>query len=45
MQQLFGSRFPADANAIEKVKAAAIVTASPARKIEREPIVGRSQAG
>ena len=45
LQQLFGPRFPADATAIEKVKAAAIVTAAPARKIEKEPIVGRSQAG
>lgn len=45
LQKLFGSRFPADATAIEKVKAAAIVTATPARKIAREPIVGRSQAG
>lgn len=45
LQQLFGPRFPTDTTAIEKVKAAAIVAAAPARKIEKEPIVGRSQAG
>jgi hypothetical protein len=45
LQQLFGPRFPMDTTAIEKVKAAAIVAAAPARKIEKEPIVGRSQAG
>lgn len=45
LRQVFGPRFPADAVAIEKVKAAAVVTATPARKVEKEPIVGRSQAG
>lgn len=45
LQQVFGPRFPADTTAIEKVKAVAVVTATPARKIEKEPIVGRSQAG
>lgn len=45
LQQLFGPRFPADATAVEKVRAAAVVVATPARKIEKEPIVGRSTAG
>jgi len=45
LQQVFGHRFPADVTAIEKVRAAAVVTGTPARKIEKEPIVGRSQAG
>lgn len=45
LQQLFGPRFPSNAAAIEKVKAAAVVIGTPGRKIEKEPIVGRSQAG
>jgi hypothetical protein len=45
LQQLFGPRFPTDVTSVDKVKAAAIVAATPARKIEKEPIVGRSTAG
>lgn len=45
LQTLFGPRFPADANAVEKVKAATVVASVPPRKIEKEPLVGRSQAG
>lgn len=45
LQQVFGPRFPTDVAAIEKVRAATIVAGVPARKIEKEPIVGRSRAG
>lgn len=45
LQQLFGTRFPTDLSAIEHVKAVAVVTAAAPRKIEREPVVGRSTSG
>lgn len=45
LQGVFGTRFPIDAAAVEKIKPAAIVMATPARKIESQQPVGRSIAG
>lgn len=45
LQGVFGPRFPAHAAAVERIKPAAIVMATPARKIESQQPVGRSIAG
>lgn len=45
LQGTFGPRFPANAAAVEKIKPATIVLATPMRKIQSQQPVGRSIAG